>query len=49
MNSHYCDIFGDCWHCPAPVCPHEKYEDNFRGSDADKDMEGDDPDKEDSD
>ena len=30
MNSHYCDIFTDCYHCPAPVCPYEKYDENFR-------------------
>lgn len=27
MNMHYCDIFGDCCHCPAPYCPYEKYDD----------------------
>ena len=21
---HYCDIFTDCYHCPAPFCPYEK-------------------------
>ena len=26
MNLHYCDIFGDCYHCPAPYCPYEKLE-----------------------
>lgn len=23
---HYCDIFGDCYHCPTPCCPYEKLE-----------------------
>lgn len=23
---HYCDIFGDCYHCPAAFCPYEKLE-----------------------
>lgn len=23
---HYCDIFGDCFHCPASFCPYEKLE-----------------------
>ncbi len=33
MDMHYCDIFGDCYHCPAAVCPYEKYEHNFREDD----------------
>lgn len=24
MDMHYCDIFGDCYHCPAAYCPYEK-------------------------
>ena len=28
MNMHYCDIFSDCYRCPAPFCPYEKYEDD---------------------
>lgn len=24
MEMHYCDIFSDCFHCPAPFCPYEK-------------------------
>lgn len=28
---NYCDIFGDCYHCPVPFCPYEKLED---GTDA---------------
>ncbi len=26
MDMHYCDIFGDCYHCPAAFCPYEKLE-----------------------
>ena len=26
MDMHYCDIFTDCYHCPAPFCPYEKLE-----------------------
>jgi hypothetical protein len=26
MDMHYCDIFGDCYHCPAVYCPYEKSE-----------------------
>lgn len=26
MDMHYCDIFGDCYHCPAVFCPYEKLE-----------------------
>ena len=26
MDMHYCDIFTDCYHCPAPYCPYEKLE-----------------------
>lgn len=26
MTMHYCDIFTDCYHCPAPFCPYEKLE-----------------------
>lgn len=26
MTMHYCDIFGDCYHCPASFCPYEKLE-----------------------
>lgn len=33
MISHYCDIFTDCYHCPAPFCPYEKYDENFRVED----------------
>ena len=29
MNMHYCDIFGDCYHCPAAFCPYEKLEPNW--------------------
>lgn len=25
MDMHYCDIFGDCYHCPIAFCPYEKY------------------------
>ena len=21
MDTRYCDIFGDCFHCPLAVCP----------------------------
>ena len=28
MDSHYCDIFSDCYRCPAPFCPYEKYDDD---------------------
>ena len=27
MDMHYCDIFGDCYHCPAVFCPYEKLDD----------------------
>lgn len=27
-DMHYCDIFTDCYHCPAPYCPYEKYDEN---------------------
>ena len=23
-DTHYCDIFTDCYHCPVPFCPYEK-------------------------
>ena len=26
MNNFYCDIFTDCYHCPAPVCPYNRRE-----------------------
>ena len=26
MDMHYCDIFGDCYHCPVAFCPYEKLE-----------------------
>ena len=29
MYMHYCDIFGDCYHCPATFCPYEKLEPNW--------------------
>lgn len=37
MNSHYCDIFSDCYRCSAPYCPYEKYEQNFRVEDDESD------------
>ena len=40
MDMHYCDIFTDCYHCPAPFCPYEKYDENFRDSDTDETMKG---------
>ena len=40
MTNHYCDIFTDCWHCPCPVCPYEKYEDNFRIEEESEDDDG---------
>ena len=27
----YCEMFGDCYHCPVPFCPYQKLED---GTDA---------------
>ena len=41
MDMHYCDIFGDCYHCPCPFCPYEKLED---GTDAGWAREGEDED-----
>ena len=44
MDSHYCDIFSDCYRCPAPFCPYEKYDedgavDGTATEDTDKDKE----------
>lgn len=39
MDMHYCDIFGDCYHCPAAFCPYEKYDENFRTEDVGEDEE----------
>lgn len=36
MDSHYCDIFSDCYRCPAPFCPYEKYDD--AGEDGEKEQ-----------
>ena len=34
MDMHYCDIFGDCFHCPVAFCPYEKLDDDsFSGWD----------------
>lgn len=38
MDMHYCDIFGDCYHCPARFCPYEKYETDWQ-DDAEPDEE----------
>ena len=39
MVLHYCDIFTDCWHCPAPFCPYEKLEDGTEAGWAAEDEE----------
>lgn len=41
MNMHYCDIFTDCYHCPAPYCPYEKLDDDQRREDEDYEEEDD--------
>lgn len=41
MVLHYCDIFGDCYHCPAAYCPYEKL-DEKRWDDEDEEDEEDD-------
>lgn len=41
MNSHYCDIFSDCYRCPAPYCPYEK-----RDEAAEKEEKGDEEEEE---
>jgi len=40
MDMHYCDIFTDCYHCPAPYCPYEKLEPDWLDSTADESMKG---------
>ena len=44
MDMHYCDIFTDCYHCPAPYCPYEKLEpdwlDYIEGDEYDDEKEG---------
>ena len=41
MEMHYCTIFGDCCHCPAPYCPYEKLDDDRRREDEDEEDEED--------
>lgn len=40
---HYCDIFTDCYHCPAPVCPYEKRDpdwmDDIKADDEDENLQ----------
>ena len=31
MDAHYCEIFSDCYRCPAPFCPYEKLDDGTDG------------------
>lgn len=38
---HYCDIFTDCYHCPAPYCPYEKLDDWGRDDVKDEEVEDD--------
>ena len=40
MDMHYCDIFGDCYHCPAAFCPYEKLEPSWLDSATDGSMKG---------
>ena len=45
MVMHYCDIFGDCYHCPIAFCPYEKLDDGTDSGwadeeDTDEDDEG---------
>jgi len=40
MDMHYCDIFGDCYHCPAAFCPYEKLEPSWLDSATDESMKG---------
>lgn len=39
MDMHYCDIFTDCYHCPAPFCPYEKLDDWGRDDVKDEEKE----------
>jgi len=41
MDNHYCDIFSDCYRCPAPFCPYEKYDDDRDDADEEENEEGD--------
>lgn len=38
---HYCDIFSDCYYCPAPYCPYEKRDPGWL-DDTDEDEEDED-------
>ena len=42
LDMHYCTIFTDCYHCPAPVCPYEKDNEDGYGNGYDDEDEDDD-------
>ena len=45
LDMHYCTIFTDCYHCPAPFCPYEKEnEDGYGNGYDDEDTDDDDED-----
>ena len=47
MVNRYCDIFTDCYHCPAPFCPYEKLDDDsFSGLAAEDEAEDEEEDQE---